>query len=165
MIPPQTVNGKPSYDWKNTKVIPCGDGPPIADVLAQDGRFYVLRNPYRPSFDKGSFVECYDDSGKLLWSREHINNSLQSLESMGDGMISIMDRGWSEIGPVTIRTKDGDLVSQVTCRDGGDCFLANGALRADADTGYIGLVQAYKFTGLSTVKSAAATVNLSRAGL
>ena len=63
-----------------------------------------------------------------------------------------------------IRTKDGDLVSQVTCRDGGDCW-SSGALRADADTGYIGLVQVYKVTGLSTVKSAAATVNLPRAGL
>ena len=79
-------------------------------------------------------------------------------------MFSVMDRNWNFDGRVMIRTKDGDLVNQVSCRDQADCW-ANGALRADADTGYIGLVQAYKVTGLSTVKSAAATVSLPRAGL
>ena len=163
VIPPQMVDGKISYDWKNAKIIPCAEGPPIVDVLAQDGRFYVLRNPYRASFGKGSFLECYDEAGKLLWTREHANSSLQSLQSLGDGMFSIMDRSWSINGPVMIRDKDGDLINQVFCRDNGDCW-SNGALRGDADTGYIGLIQVYKVTGLSTVKSAAATVNLPRAG-
>ena len=164
VLPPQTVNGKVFYDWKNAKVIPCASGTPIVDVLAQDGRFYVLRNIYRAVFAKGSSLECYDESGKLLWTREHNNKSLQNLQSLGDGMITVMDRGWSDIGPVMIRTKDGDLVNQAISRDGGDCW-ASGALRADADTGYIGIVQAFKITGLATVKSAAATVNLPRAGL
>ena len=164
VVPPQTVNGKPSYDWKNAKAIPCAAGTQIGDVLAQDGRFYVLRrNDHRVSFGDANFLECYDDSGKLLWTREHDNISLQSIQSLGDGMITVMDRGNEAIGPVMIRTKDGDLVSHVTCRDRGDCW-ANGTLRVDADTGYIGMVQAYKVTGLSTVKSAAATVNLPRAG-
>ena len=164
LLPPQMVNGKASYDWKNAQVIPCADGPGICDVLAQDERYYVLRNPYRGSFDNPNLLECYDESGKLLWTREHNNVDLQSLQSLGDGMITVMDRGWGPIGPVMIRTKDGDLISQVTCRDYSDCW-SNGALRADADTGYIGLVQVYKFTGLATVKSAAATVNLSKSGL
>ena len=164
---PQRVIGIVFYDWKNVKALPCGEGPVISDVLAQDDRFYVLRNIYGGGLGRQSnpsYLECYDESGKLLWTRQHDNVALQSLQSLGDGMFTVMDRGWSTIGPVTIRTKDGDLVSRVVCRGGGDCW-SSGALRSDADTGYIGLVQTYKVTGLSTVKSAAATVNLSHAGL
>jgi hypothetical protein len=137
------------------------------DVLAQDGRYYVLRTSSM-HHDVGpqmiSDVECYDEAGKLLWTREHDRYTLVSLQSLGDGLISIMDRGGFFIeGPVAIRNSNGDLVSQVFCRQSGDCW-SHGALRADADTAYIGLVQAYKVTGLSTVKSATATVDLTAAG-
>ena len=162
VVPPKMVNGNPSYDWKDAKIVPCAPGTRISDVLAQDGRFYVLRSSR--GLGGESHIECYDESGKLLWTREHTTEDLQSLQSLGDGMFTIMDRGFFTVGPVTIRTKDGDLVSQLMCQDAGDTW-ANGALRSDADTGYVGLVQVYKFTGLSTVTSAAATVNLPRAGL
>ena len=163
VLPPQTVNGKPSYDWKNAKVIPCVGDVKIKDVLAQDGRFYVLRSS-GSLLEQTSHLECYDESGKLLWTRDHTNEDLQNLQSMGDGLITVMDRAWGTIGPVTILTKDGDLVGHATSPDAGDCW-ASTALRPDPDTGYIGAVQVFKFTGLSTVKSAAATVNLSKAGL
>jgi len=36
---------------------------------------------------------------------------------LGDGLISIMDRGgWSTEGAIMIRTSDGNLVSQATAR-------------------------------------------------
>jgi hypothetical protein len=38
------------------------------------------------------------------------------------------------------------------------------ALRVDADTGYVGVVQAFKLTGLSTIKSAATAIDLPAAG-
>ena len=161
VVAPQIVNGKVSYDWKNAKTITCTPGERIDDVLAQDERFYVLRGNRLGGV---SYIECYDEGGKLLWTREHTSENIQGFQSLGDGMITIMDRAYVAVGPVTVRTKDGDLVSQVMCRDQSDCW-ANGALRSDADTAYIGMVQAYKVTGLSTVKSAAATVNLSHAGL
>jgi hypothetical protein len=41
----------------------------------------------------------------------------------------------------------------------------NGALRSDPDTAYIGMVQAYKVTGLSTVKTAVVNANLRAGGL
>ena len=163
VVPPKTVNGQISYDWKDAKTIPCSSGQPIVDVLAQDDRFYVLRDFNRAlGTEKINSLECYDESGKLLWTRDNNDNALQSLQSLGDGMFTVMDRGWADIGPIMIRNKDGDLVSHVTCRDNADCW-SNGALRADADTAYIGLVQVYKVTGLSSVKSASATVTLPRA--
>ena len=161
IVPPQTVNGKASYDWKDAKILPCAPGMIISDVLAQDGRFYVMRS--NRALGNTCSIECYDESGKLLWTREHNGQDLVVLQSLGDSMFSVMDRGFSALSPVEIRTRDGDLVNEVTCRDAADCW-SNGALRADPDTAYIGLVQAYKVTGLSTVKSAAATVNLPKAG-
>ena len=161
VVSPQTANGKVFYDLKDAKMIPCTPGTEIKDVLAQDGRFYVMRST-RELGNVGS-LECYDESGKLLWTRQHDVVCLVNLQSLGDGMFTVMDRGFTLLSPVQIRTKDGDLVNEVSCRDVGDCW-GNGALRSDADTGYIGIVQAYKVTGLSTVKSAAATVDLPRAG-
>ena len=162
VVPPEMVNGKACYEWKNAKVIPCTEGPAVSDVLAQDGRFYLLRGSR--GLGGTSYIECYDESGKLLWTRVRMSIDIQSLQSLGEGMFTVMDRGFSGLQPIQILTKDGDFVSQARCRDASDCW-ASGALRSDPDTGYIGLVQAYKVTGLSTVKSAAATVNLPRAGL
>ena len=135
----------------------------LADVLAQDDRYYVLRSS--KSFTEGnvSSLECYDETGKLLWTREHNNVDLLSLQSLGDGMISVMNRGDYIIGPVIVRTKDGDYVNQANVRENADGW-GHGALRSDDDTAYLGLIQVYKMTGLSTVKSAAATVTLPKAG-
>ena len=163
VLPPSDLNGHISYDWSKAQVIPCTKGTVISDILAQDGRFYALRSTR--SFGEGniSSVQCYNETGKLLWTREHENNDLLSIQPLGDGLISIMDRAWSMDGPVFIRTKDGDFVTEVDCRDNMDNW-GHTALRADADTGYIGLVQAFKITGLSTIKSASATINLPGAG-
>ena len=167
VIPPKIFNGKTLYSWENAKVIPRIDTIPASDVLAQDGRYYTLGISTQ-RHDMGDKVinkiECYDDTGKLLWTRDQSDFSLLCLQSLGDGMISIMDRGgWTTEGPIMIRTSDGDLVSQVYCRQPGDCW-SNGALRSDADTAYIGLVQAYKVTGLSTARSTTATVSLPAGG-
>jgi hypothetical protein len=109
-------------------------------------------------------IECVDETGKLLWTREQNANTLLALQPLGNGMISIMDRGgWNSEGPITVRTSDGDLVSQVYCREAGDCW-SHGALRSDDDTAYIGLVQAYKVTGLSTVKTATIQTTLPAGG-
>ncbi len=62
-----------------------------------------------------------------------------------------------------IRTSDGDLVSQVYCQEAGDCW-SHSALRSDADTAYIGMVQAYKVKGLASVKTATVTASLSAGG-
>ncbi len=135
----------------------------ISDILAQDGRFYALRSTR--SFGEGniSSVQCYDDTGKLLWTREHENNDLLTIQPLGDGLISIMDRAWSMDGPVFVRTKDGDFVTEVDCRDNMDNW-GHTVLCVDAETGYIGVVQAFRLTGLSTIKSAAATIDLPAAG-
>jgi hypothetical protein len=166
VIPSTLFQGKTLYTWAKAKIIPRGNTDPAFDVLAQDGRYYTLNtSAYR--HDMGSTVvnriECHDDTGKLLWTRDRDAFTLLSLQSLGPGMISIMDRGgWNSEGPINIRTSDGDLVSQVYCREAGDCW-SHAALRSDADTAYIGLVQAYKVTGLTTVRSATATATL-RAG-
>jgi hypothetical protein len=165
LIPAKNVNGKTFYTWDNAKLLPIhGD---FSDVLAQDGRYYVLTSSTE-RHDMGekviTYVSCYGETGNLLWTRDLNDFSLMCLQSLGDGTISIMDRGgWSTEGPVMIRTSDGDLVSQVYCQEAGDCW-SNGALRSDADTAYIGMVQAYKVTGLGTVKTATVTATLPAGG-
>jgi hypothetical protein len=166
IIPAKNLNGKTVYSWENAKLLPLENGD-FSDVLAQDGRFYGLRCSTE-RHDMGdnviSNVSCFDESGKLLWTRDQNDYSLMCLQSLGDNMISIMDRGgWSTEGPVFIRTGDGDLVSQIFCQEAGDCW-SNGALRSDRDTAYIGMVQAYKVTGLSTVKTAVVNATLPAAG-
>ena len=163
VITPKVVNGKTLYAWDGANVIPRTNPGAASDVLAQDGRFYTLTASAQ-RHDVGekvvNTIECYDETGKLLWTRDQNDYSLVCLQSLGDGMLSIMDRGgWNTEGPVLIRTSDGDLVSQVFCREPGDCW-SNGALRSDADTAYIGMVQAYKVTGLASVKTATVTAKL-----
>ena len=167
VIPPTTVNGQTVYSWDNAKLIPRNDPNAASDVLAQDGRYYVLTSSTQ-RHDMGekviSKILCYDESGKCLWTRDQNDFSLICLQSLGNGMISVMDRGgWVTTGPVMIRTSDGDLVSQVYCQEPGDCW-SNGALRSDPDTAYIGIVQAYKVTGLSSVKTVTVTTALPAGG-
>jgi hypothetical protein len=166
VFPPKIVNGMSAYTWDNAKLLTI-DKADFSDVLAQDGHYYVLRSSTE-RHDMGetviTYVSCYDETGKLLWTRDQNDFSLTCLQSLGDGMISVMDRGgWSTEGPVFIRTSDGDLVSQVFCQEPGDCW-SNGALRSDADTAYIGIVQAYKVTGLSSVKTAVVNAPLPAGG-
>ncbi len=167
VIPPKTVNGQIFYTWENAKLIPRDDPNAASDVLAQDGRYYVLTSSTQ-RHDMGEKVDskilCYDDSGKCLWIRDQNDFSLICLQSLGDGMISVMDRGgWSTEGPVILRNSDGDQVAEVYCQEPGDCW-SNGALRTDPDTAYIGVVQAYKVTGLNTVKTATVTAVLPTGG-
>jgi hypothetical protein len=167
VIPPKMVNGHPVYAWSDAKLIPMAKGEYLMDVLPQDNRYYVLRTS-SGHHDVGekmiNAVECYDETGKLLWTRDRDRYTLITLSSLGDGLFTIMDRGgFFTLGPVAIRTSDGDLVCEVHCQEAGDCW-SNGALRVDADTAYIGMVQAYKVTGLTTVKSATVTATLPAGG-
>ncbi len=166
VIPPRKVNGKILYTWDEAKLLSIAKGD-FCDVLAQDGRYYTLTSSTE-RHDMGerviTYVSCFDETGNLLWIRDVNDFSLVCLQSLGDGLISIMDRGgWSTEGPVMIRTSDGDLVSQVYCQEAGDCW-SHSALRSDANTAYIGMVQAYKVTGLATVKTATVTASLSAGG-
>ena len=162
MPPAAAAGGRITFDWATARIVPCKAGPPVKDVLAEDGRFTAPRIS-TGRHDVGPEVinslECYDEAGRLLWARQHNDYSIMSLQSLGGGLISILDRGWMSIGPVAIRTKDGDLASQVFCREASDCW-SHTALRLDADTAMVGIVQTYKVSGLSSVKSAAATVDL-----
>jgi len=72
-------------------------------------------------------------------------------------MISTLERSFFN-GLVSIRTTSGDLVCQVLCKEPGDVW-SQGTLRVDDDTAYLGLAQAYKISGLSTVQTALAVVN------
>ena len=167
VIPPTKFSGKLFYSWQNAKVVPRATDEPASDVIAEDGRYFTLMESaqrHDVGDDIRNRIECYDESGKLLWTRDHDDYSLVCLQPLGAGLISVMDRGgWTTEGPIMIRTTDGDLVCQVYCRRPGDCW-SNGALRVDADTAYIGLVQSYKVTGLSTEHSATTTAQLSAAG-
>ncbi len=167
VMPPKILDGQTIFTWDNAKLVPLGNPDAPSDVLAQDGRFYTLLSSTE-RHDMGekviTKVLCYDETGKLLWTRDQNDFSLTCLQSLGDGMISIMDRGgWSTEGPVIIRTSDGDLVTEVHCQEPGDCW-SHGALRSDADTAYIGMVQAYKVTGLTTAKTATVTASLPAGG-
>jgi len=166
VIPATLTNGRLTFSWQGAKVIPRTPGPlPVSDVVAQDGHYYALRISTQ-RHDVGekvlNKVECYDDAGKLLWTRSENDFSIVNLQSVGDGLISVMDRAWSTDGPIYLRNSDGELISQAFCREAADCW-ANSALRVDPDTAYLGLVQAYKVTGLATAKSATATVAVSAA--
>jgi hypothetical protein len=167
VITPKTVNGQIFYTWDNAKIIPRDDPNSASDVIAQDGRYYALTSSTQ-RHDMGEKVinkiSCYDETGKRLWVRDQNDFSLICLQSLGDGMISVMDRGgWSTEGPVVLRTSDGDQVAEVYSQEAGDCW-SNGALRSDPDTAYIGMVQAYKVTGLSSVRTATVTATLPAAG-
>ena len=167
VIPRKTVNGHIVYTWDDAKIIPRDDPNAASDVLAQDGRYYALTSSTQ-RHDMGekviSKISCYDETGKRLWARDQNDFSLICLQSLGKGMISVMDRGgWSTTGPVILRTSDGDQAGEVYCQESGDCW-SNGALRSDPDTAYIGMVQAYKVTGLSTVKTATVTATLPQGG-
>ncbi len=169
IIPPTLRNGQTFYTWDKAKLLPLeGMGPDApSDVILQDGRYYTLFSSSE-RHDMGdtikTYVSCYDEAGKLLWTRDRNDFSLTCLQPLGDKLIAIMDRGgWNTEGPVIIRTMNGDLVSQVHCQEAGDCW-SNGVLRSDSDTAYVGIVQAYKVTGLASAKTAAVNVALPAAG-
>lgn len=160
-IAPRTVNGGLSYDWADAKVVAPAAGLPLVDAIARDGRFYTLRSSSR-RHDVGAAIEsaldAYDSSGHPLWSRGHTDYSLTSIEPVGAGLISTLERSFFN-GLVSIRTAEGDLVCQVFCKEPGDCW-SQGTLRTDADTAYIGYVQVYKVTGLTSIQSDTATLGI-----
>ncbi|NNM87974.1 MAG: hypothetical protein HKL95_05600 [Phycisphaerae bacterium] len=164
VIVPKLIHGHRSYNWADARIIECTPGPPVMDVCTQGGRYFVLRDQ-RHDVGPGNInsLQCYSAAGKLLWTREKSDYSIISLEPVGRGLISTMERSWFEDGPVSIRTTEGDLVCQVFCRQQGDCW-SPGTLRVNADTAMIGLVQAYKVTGLTSVRTATAEVRLGAAG-
>ena len=164
VIVPKLIHGHRSYNWADARIIECTPGPPVMDVCTQGGRYFVLRDQ-RHDVGPGNInsLQCYSAAGKLLWTREKSDYSIISLEPVGRGLIATMERSWFEDGPVSIRTTAGDLVCQVFCRQQGDCW-SPGTLRVNADTAMIGLVQAYKVTGLTSVRTVTAEVRLGAGG-
>ncbi len=164
VVVPKLVNGHRSYNWANVKIMRCDPGPPVTDLCTQGGRYFVLRcRRHDVGTGNINWLQCYNAAGKLLWTREKCDYSVISLEPVGHGLISTMERSWSQDGPVSIRTTGGDLVCQVFCRQQGDCW-SQGTLRLNADSAMIGLVQAFKVTGLTTVRTAVIHVHLDLAG-
>jgi len=162
-IPRKMTNGKPSYDWADAKQIPLTTGPPAKDVLAQDGQYYILYNSEeRHNFGGQTInaIEAYDENGKLLWTRGRSDISDMTVKSLGDRLVVTLDldSGWAGYS-VTIRNKDGDLVAYILPHEGCDCWDP-GVLRVDADTALVCQGQASKLTGLTTIKSSAATTDV-----
>lgn len=164
VMPPVKVNGATSYDWSAAKTFPCTPGDKLSDILAQDGRIYVLRSLRAVGGEKNhGMLQCYDEGGKLLWTRERDSNDLMSIQPLGEGLVSVLDRSYGTIGPVAVLTKDGDYVTAVSCREPDDNW-GHSSLRVDQDTGYVCIHQASRLTGLSTIKSAAVTLQLAAGG-
>jgi hypothetical protein len=164
VIPPKTVNGKTAYDWADAKQVPLAAGEPAKDVLAQDGQFYVMRNSeQRHNFTSLTInaIEAYDETGKLLWTRGRSDISDMTVQSLGAGLLATIDITSGYAGyTVTVRTKDGDLVAYILPHEGVDCWDP-GTLRVDPDTALICEGQASKLSGLTTIKTDAATLDLS----
>ena len=163
---PTLVNGRLFYTFQNTRIVPIDCL--ASDVIVQDGRYFTLSSSTQ-RHDIGdevvSYVNCYDVTGKKLWSRDQSDYSIVCLQPLGNRQFTVMDRGgWTTEGPVIFRNDDGDLITEAFVIRPGDCW-SNGALRVDDDTAYIGIVQAYKATGLSTAQTGIATATLPQAGL
>jgi hypothetical protein len=163
VVPQKTTNGKPSYDWADAKVIPLGAGEPSVDVLAQDGRYYVLRNSDKRHDFGGKIInaiEAYDDNGNRLWTRGRSDITDVTVKSVGDGLVATLDLDSGYAGyMIWIRNAEGDLVTCILPKWGADSWDP-ATLRLDADSAMIWEIQAYKLTGLTTIKTAAASLDL-----
>ena len=167
---PSLVNGQLSYDWlRNKLLIPkeALDRTPAVDVAADEKQSYVLydagmRGDWKPELSQS--LSAYSTDGTRRWTRLCELSFMIHLQPLGEGLISVMhlDAQTGVYGPIEVLTADGDTVFRLLLDTPGDCW-GHSAVRADADTAYIGWVNVNKLTGLLTIKTASTSIDLAAA--